>query len=104
MTRAEAMPYQLQLFVSGGGARSARAIVNVRRICEQNLPGRYHLDVIDISSNPARAKKEQLIAVPTLIRVLPKPVRRFIGDMSRTQTIVEGLDLPPLPEPPATSD
>lgn len=96
MSQAASAPYQLQLFISGGGSRSARAIVNVRRLCEQYLRGRYHLDVIDISSDPTRARQEQLVAVPTLIKVLPRPAMRFIGDMSRTQSIVDGLD-PPLP-------
>jgi circadian clock protein KaiB len=94
MTATAEMPYQLRLYVSGNGARSARAIVNVRQICEQHLSNRYRLDVVDIARDPALARQEQLIAAPTLIRHAPLPVRRFVGDMSRTETIVAGLDLP----------
>lgn len=85
--------YRLQLFVSGTGSRSARAIVNVRRICEQYLSDHYRLDVIDITRHPARAREEQLVAVPTLIKLTPMPVRRFIGDMSNTDSILGGLEL-----------
>ena len=85
--------YRLQLFVSGTGSRSARAIVNVRRLCEKYLRGRYSLDVIDITRHPARAREEQLVAVPTLIKLAPIPTRRFIGDMSRTDSILGGLEL-----------
>jgi circadian clock protein KaiB len=95
MTAAADRPYQLKLFISGNGSRSARAIVNVRRICEEHLPGRYHLDVIDITLHPAQARAEQLIAVPTLVKSKPLPVRRFIGDMSRTEAIVSRLELEP---------
>lgn len=95
MTAAADRPYQLKLFISGNGSRSARAIVNVRRICEQHLKGRYRLEVIDIALHPGRARAEQLIAVPTLIKFSPEPVRRFIGDMSRTEAIVAGLELDP---------
>lgn len=86
-------PYRLQLFVSGTGARSARAVVNVRRICEQHLRDRYDLEVVDITRHPARARAEQLVAVPTLIKLAPLPVRRFIGDMSQTERILGGLEL-----------
>jgi circadian clock protein KaiB len=98
---SKSMPYQLQLFVSGVGSRSARAIVNVRRICEEYLRGRYHLVVIDISRHPERARTAQVIAVPTLIKVLPEPVCSFIGDMSRTQVIINGRALPPADLPAA---
>ncbi len=86
-------PYRLQLFVTGTSSRSARAIVNVRRICEAHLRDRYSLDVIDITRHPARAREEQLVAVPTLIKLTPTPVRRFIGDMSHTESILGGLEL-----------
>jgi circadian clock protein KaiB len=71
-----------------------QAVANVRRICEERLPDRYDLEVIDISQQPGLASDEQVIAVPTLIRKLPLPARRFVGDMSQTERILRALDLP----------
>jgi circadian clock protein KaiB len=85
--------YVLQLFVSGTTSQSTRAISNVRKICEEYLEGRYELDVMDISQHPALTKGEQIIAAPTLIKKLPLPRRRFIGDMSQTERILLGLEL-----------
>jgi len=83
----------LSLYVSGPTPRSARAIVNVRKLCEENLPGRYTLAVIDLSQTPALAAQHQIIAAPTLVREQPLPERRFIGDMSNSQRILAGLDV-----------
>lgn len=85
--------YVLRLYVSGTTPRSMRAVVNVRRLCEEHLRGRYDLEVIDILRNPKLAEGEQIIAAPTLIKKLPPPLRRFIGDMSQTERILLGLDL-----------
>src|SRR5438105_58253 len=85
--------YVLRLYVTGATARSARAIQNIKNICEEHLQGRYHLEVIDVYQQPELAKGEQIIAAPTLIKQLPVPLRRFIGDMSRTEHILLGLDL-----------
>jgi circadian clock protein KaiB len=85
--------YILRLYVTGTTPRSARAIVNIRKICEEHLAGRYDLEVIDILQMPELAKGEQIIAAPTLIKKLPLPLRRFIGDMSQTEHILLGLDL-----------
>ena len=85
--------YILRLYVTGLTARSTRAIENVRKICEERLPGRYELEVIDIYQQPAFAKGEQLIAAPTLIKKLPLPMRRLIGDLSDRQHVLFGLDL-----------
>ena len=82
-----------RLYVSGNTRRSAVAIANVRRICEQYLPGQYDLEVIDVYQQPAMTKKAQVIAVPTLIKELPFPPQRFVGDMSNTERIVVGLKL-----------
>ncbi len=83
----------LSLYISGPTPRSARAIVNVRKLCEANLPGRYTLAVIDLSQTPALAAQHQIIAAPTLVREQPLPERRFIGDMSNAQRILAGLDV-----------
>ena len=85
--------YILRLYVTGATLRSARAILNIKTICEQQLRGRYHLEVIDIHQQPVLAKGEQIVATPTLIKSLPLPIRRFIGDMSRAEHILLGLDL-----------
>ncbi|MGZ8158395.1 MAG: circadian clock KaiB family protein [Methylobacter sp.] len=85
--------YVLKLYVTGTTPRSTKAIVNIRKICEEHLQGRYDLEVVDISQNPTLAEGEQIIAAPTLIKKLPLPLRRFIGDMSQTERILLGLDL-----------
>ena len=85
--------YLFRLYVSGNSSRSVVAIGNVRRICEKYLPGRYDLQVIDIYQQPGASKAAQVIAVPTLIKELPFPPQRFVGDMSNTERIVIGLKL-----------
>jgi circadian clock protein KaiB len=87
--------YVLRLYVAGTTARSARAIANVREMCETHLNGRYDLQVVDIYQQPSLAKGEQIIAAPTLIRKLPLPLRRLIGDMSDNDRLLVGLDLRP---------
>jgi circadian clock protein KaiB len=87
--------YVLRLYVTGMTPRSRRAVENVRRICEEHLPGQYDLEVIDIYQQPTLAKGEQIIAAPTLIKKLPLPLRRVIGDMSSTDRVLLGLDLRP---------
>jgi circadian clock protein KaiB len=88
--------YSLRLFITGTTPSSTRAIVNVRRICEEHLKGRYELEVVDILKNPARAKENQIIAAPTLVKERPLPLRRFIGDMSESKRLVDGLDILPV--------
>jgi circadian clock protein KaiB len=87
--------YTLRLYVTGMTPRSARAIENVRAICEKHLEGRYELQVIDIYQQPALASSEQIVAAPTLIKTLPLPLRRIIGDMSNEDRLLVGLDLIP---------
>ena len=87
--------YVLRLYVTGSTARSISAIANVREICEQHLRGRYDLEVIDIYQQPVLARGEQIIAAPTLIKKLPLPLRKLIGDMSDTDRVLMGLDLRP---------
>jgi circadian clock protein KaiB len=88
--------YVLRLYVSGVTPRSTRAILNLKAICEEHLPQRYSLEVIDIYQQPKLAKSEEIVAAPTLIKHLPLPVRRFIGDMSKTDRILFGLSLSPV--------
>ena len=90
--------YVLRLYITGTTPHSTRAIVNIRKICEEHLRGRYDLEVIDISQHPTLVEGEQIIAAPTLIKKLPLPLRRFIGDMSQTERIILGLDLRKTPE------
>jgi circadian clock protein KaiB len=85
--------YILRLYIAGTTARSTRAVANISDICERNLGDRYELEVIDIYQKPALAKGEQIIAAPTLVKQLPLPLRRFIGDLSDTERILVGMDL-----------
>jgi len=85
--------YDLSLYVSGATPRSHRAIKNIKGICEQYLSGRYNLHVIDIFQNPGETAEHNIIAAPTLIKASPPPVRRFIGDLSDTKKVAEGLAL-----------
>ena len=88
-------PYVLRLYVTGMTPRSARAVTNLRTICDEYLEGRYELEVIDIYQQPVLTKGEQIIAAPTLIKKLPLPMRRIIGDMSNRERVLLGLDLVP---------
>ena len=85
--------YTLRLYVTGTTPRSIRAIANLRKICEEYLQGRYDLEVIDLYQQPVLAAGEQIVAAPTLIKKLPIPMRRIIGDMSDTERVLVGLDL-----------
>ena len=85
--------YALCLYVTGTTPQSIRAIANVQRICEEELQGRYDLEVVDLYQQPGLAKGMQIIAAPTLIKKLPLPLRRISGDMSRTERVLVGLDL-----------
>ncbi len=85
--------YTLKLYVTGMTPRSTEAIKNIKNICEEHLQGLYDLDVIDIYQQPVLAKGDQIVAAPTLIKNLPPPLRRFIGDMSTTEKILLGLDV-----------
>jgi circadian clock protein KaiB len=87
--------YVLRLYVTGMTPRSTRAVENVRTICEEHLHGRYDLEVVDIYQQPTLAKGEQIIAAPTLVKKLPLPLRRVIGDLSSRERVLVGLDLRP---------
>lgn len=88
--------YKLRLFVTGSTPRSTRAIENMRRICEENLKGQYDLEVIDVYENPEATRELQVVATPTLVKILPEPLRRIIGDLSDKERVLAGLNLTPL--------
>ena len=85
--------YILRLYVTGSSNRSLRAVYNLKKLCEEYLPDDYELEVIDIYKDPAAAREAQIIAAPTLVKKLPQPIRKFVGDMSNTQKILIGLDV-----------
>ena len=85
--------WQLRLYVAGQTAKSVTAFVNLKKICEQHIPGKYHIEVIDLLKNPTLAKGDQILAIPTLVRKLPEPIRKILGDLSDTQRVLVGLDL-----------
>ncbi len=88
----------LKLYITGRTPKSERAIVNLSKLCETELKGEYTLRVIDVLENPQLAEDEKIIATPTLIKVLPPPLRRVIGDLSNTEKVLLGLDLNSIPE------
>jgi circadian clock protein KaiB len=92
--RADKPKYLLRLYVTGTTGKSVRAIQNVRRICEAHLKGVYDLEVVDLYKNLPLARGAQIIAAPTLIKRLPIPLRRLIGDLSDEQRVLAGLDIP----------
>ena len=85
--------YVLRLYVSGSTLKSSRAVENIKRVCEQHLKNRYDLEVIDIYQQAELARNQQIVAAPTLIKQLPLPLRRLIGDMSNEEKVLVGLDL-----------
>jgi circadian clock protein KaiB len=91
--KKDAQKYVLRLYVSGLTPRSTLAIENIRKICEDHLKGRYDLEVVDIFQQPEMAREAQIIAAPTLIKKLPLPLRKFIGDLSDTERILVGLEI-----------
>jgi circadian clock protein KaiB len=92
--------YVLRLYIAGNTTRSTKAIENIREVCEKELKGRYTLEVIDIYQQPELARGEQIIAAPTLIKELPMPLRRIIGDLSSTERILIGLNLESISDRP----
>ena len=87
--------WELRLYVAGQTAKSLQAFANLKRICEEHLAGRYQIEVIDLLKNPQLARGDQILALPTLVRKLPEPVRKIIGDLSNTERVLVGLDLRP---------
>ena len=85
--------YDLRLYVAGQTPKAARAFANLRKICEEHLRGRYSIEVVDLVENPALGRGDQILAVPTLVRRLPTPIKKIIGDLSNTERVLVGLDL-----------
>lgn len=85
--------WRMRLYVAGQSTRSVAAIANLRRICDSHMPGRCTIEVIDLMRNPELAKDDQIVAIPTLVRKLPEPVRRIIGDLSETDKVLMSLEL-----------
>jgi len=89
--------WTLRLYVAGQTPKSLTAFANLKRICEEHLEGRYSIEVIDLLKNPQLADDDQILALPTLVRKLPEPIRKIIGDLSNTERVLVGLDLKPRP-------
>jgi circadian clock protein KaiB len=87
--------YNLRLYIAGQTPKSIAAIANLNRLCEKHLAGRYNIEVIDLMKDPALAQRDQIVAIPTLIRQLPEPLKRIIGDLSNAEKVLVGLDIRP---------
>src|SRR5690242_8902314 len=87
--------WELRLYVAGQTPKSLQAFANLKQICEEHLTGEYHIEVIDLLKNPQLAEGDQILAIPTLVRRLPEPVRKIIGDLSNTERVLVGLDIRP---------
>jgi len=87
--------WNLRLYVAGQTPRSLTAFKNLKEICEEYLKGQYHIEVVDLMENPTLARGDQILAVPTLVRKLPQPIRKIIGDLSNTERVLVGLDIQP---------
>ena len=85
--------YQLRLYVAGQTPKSLTAFANLKKICEEHLAGQYHIEVIDLLKHPQLARGDQILAIPTLVRKLPEPIKKIIGDLSNTERVLVGLDL-----------
>jgi circadian clock protein KaiB len=87
--------WELRLYVAGQTPKSIAAFANLKRICEEHMEGKYHIEIVDLLKNPTLARGDQILAIPTLVRKLPTPVRKIIGDLSNTERVLVGLDLRP---------
>jgi circadian clock protein KaiB len=85
--------WELRLYVAGQSPKSVAAFTNLKRLCEEHVPGRYHIEVIDLTLTPKLARDDQIIAIPTMVRKFPEPIRKIIGDLSDTERTLVGLNL-----------
>jgi circadian clock protein KaiB len=92
---AESSVWELRLYVAGKTARSVAALENLTKLCEEHLPGQYRIEVVDLLVHPKLAKGDQIVAIPTLVRKLPEPIRKVIGDLSNAERTLVGLQLRP---------
>jgi circadian clock protein KaiB len=95
MAKTNNSKYQLRLYVAGQTPKSIKAFANLKKICEEHLKDRYTIEVIDLMKNPQLAKGDQILAIPTLVRKLPEPIRKIIGDLSNTERVLVGLNVLP---------
>jgi circadian clock protein KaiB len=93
-TQAEAQ-FELRLYVAGQTSKSLAAFANLKKICDEHLAGRYRIEVVDLIKNPQLAQGDQILAIPTLVRKLPEPIKKIIGDLSDTLRVLVGLDIRP---------
>lgn len=93
--RNDVSTWELRLYVAGQTPKSLAAFANLKKICEEHVPGKYRIEVVDLLENPRLAKGDQILAIPTLVRKLPEPVRKIIGDLSDTERVLVGLDIRP---------
>ena len=91
--KSNAPAYQLRLYVAGQTPKSIAAFANLKRLCDEHLAGQYSIEVIDLIKDPTLAKGDQILAIPTLVRKLPEPIRKIIGDLSNTERVLVGLDV-----------
>jgi circadian clock protein KaiB len=94
-TMEQSEKWNLRLYTAGQSPKSLAALANLRRVCDEHLAGRYSIEVIDLLKNPRLAKDDQIVAIPTLVRKLPEPLRRLVGDLSDTERTLIGLQLRP---------
>jgi circadian clock protein KaiB len=88
-------PWELRLYVAGQSAKSVAAFANLRALCERYLPGKYEIEIVDLLQRPQLARGDQIVAIPTLVRKLPEPIRKIVGDLSNTEKTLVGLQLRP---------
>jgi circadian clock protein KaiB len=95
ITTTEGETWELRLYVAGQTAKSISALANLKKYCEEHLKGRYQIEVIDLLKNPQLAEGDQILAIPTLVRKVPEPIRKIIGDLSNEERVLVGLDIRP---------
>lgn len=94
-TGAQPETWELRLYVAGQTAKSLTAFANLKKMCEEHLAGRYSIEIVDLMEHPQLARGEQIVAIPTLVRKLPEPIRKIVGDLSNTERALVGLQLRP---------
>ncbi len=96
MTKEKDKTWELRLYVAGKTAKSVTALQNLKKYCEEHLQGQYHIEVVDLLVNPQLAEGDQILAIPTLVRKVPEPIRKIIGDLSNEEKVLVGLNIRPL--------